>query len=226
MKVLVVDDDDDLLELVGFSLRQAGWAVVTAADGPSAIATFEREAPSLVVLDVNLPGFDGLEVCRRIRSHSAVGILMLTVRDREEDEIAALDLGADDYLTKPFSPRTLLARVRALLRRSGEGVEPRLRAGDVMLDLDRSAVTLGGGEPRALTPLELRLLQILVAHAGQTVTADRLARHVWGAAGDRERLKQLIRRLRLKLETDAALPRRLLTAGGGYRLSIGAERTA
>jgi DNA-binding response OmpR family regulator len=218
VKILVVDDDPDLRELIVFALRQAGYAVVQADDGPRAVAVFGAETPGLVVLDVNLPGFDGLEVCRRIRARSAAPILVLTVRDTEEDEIRALDSGADDYLTKPFSPATLLARVRALLRRAGEPA-PRLVLGDLALDPDRSLVVVAEAEVK-LTGLELRLLQILFAHAGRVVATARLLQHVWGAAGeDRQALKQLVHRLRQKLEPDPAQPRYLLTASGeGYRL--------
>ena len=120
MKILVVDDDLELSSLIGYALRQAGYLVVEAADGQAALEAFEREAPALVILDVNLPRLSGLEVCRRIRQESKVPIMMLTVRNAEEDQVQALDLGADDYLTKPFSPRTLSARVRALLRRAGD----------------------------------------------------------------------------------------------------------
>ena len=222
MKILVVDDDLELAGLIGYALRQAGYLVVDAADGPSALAAFEREAPSLVILDVNLPRLSGLEVCRQIRaSGSSIPIMMLTVRSAEEDQVQALDLGADDYLTKPFSPRTLLARVRALLRRGGVEKPAPLAAGDLTLDLDTSAVSVGGGEPVRLTRLELRLLQILLANASHTLPAERLLGHVWGSrgAGDRQLLKQLVHRLRQKIEADAARPRYLVTASGvGYAL--------
>jgi DNA-binding response OmpR family regulator len=228
VKILVVDDDLELAGLIGYALRQAGYLVVDAADGPAALAAFEREAPSLVILDVNLPRLSGLEVCRRIRAGgSSIPIMMLTVRNAEEDQVQALDLGADDYLTKPFSPRTLLARVRALLRRGGVEKPAPLAAGDLTLDLDTSAVTVGGGEPVRLTRLELRLLQILLANAGHTLPAERLLAHVWGSrgAGDRQLLKQLVHRLRQKVEADAGEPRYLVTvAGVGYSLRpAGAE---
>ncbi len=221
MKVLAVDDDADLLALVAFALRQAGYFVVEAVDGPAALAAFAAEEPGLVILDVNLPGLDGFEVCRRLRATSRVPILFLTVRGGEEDLVRGLDLGADDYLTKPFSPRTLLARVRALLRRGGFEAPARLGAGDFSLDVDAQAVTVAGGPPRRLTRLELRLLQFLLAHAGKPVLAERLLSHVWGhrGSGDRQLLKQLVHRLRQKIETDAAAPKYLLTvAGVGYVL--------
>jgi DNA-binding response OmpR family regulator len=222
VKILVVDDDLELAGLIGYALRQAGYLVVDAADGSAALVAFAREAPSLVILDVNLPRLSGLEVCRQIRAEgSSVPIMMLTVRNAEEDQVQALDLGADDYLTKPFSPRTLLARVRALLRRGGVEKPAPLAAGDLTLDLEMGAVTVAGGKPVRLTKLELRLLQILLANAGHTLPPERLLAHVWGSrgAGDRQLLKQLVHRLRQKIEADAAQPRYLVTVSGvGYAL--------
>ncbi|HEX9943101.1 MAG TPA: response regulator transcription factor [Thermoanaerobaculia bacterium] len=221
MKVLMVDDDQELSGLIGYALRQAGYLVVEATDGQAALDAFERESPALVILDVNLPRVNGLEVCRRIRTASRVPIMMLTVRSGEEDQVQALDLGADDYLTKPFSPRTLLARVRALLRRSGEERPAPVATGDFSLDLELQSVSVRGGEPVRLTRLEMRLLQILLANAGHTLPAERLLAHVWGSrgSGDRQLLKQLVHRLRQKIEADAATPRYLVTVSGvGYAL--------
>src|SRR5258708_36138951 len=184
--------------------------VEEAAGGAAAVTAFERAGPSLVILDVNLPRLSGLEVCRQIRADgSAIPIMMLTVRNAEEDQVQALDLGADDYLTKPFSPRTLLARVRALLRRGGMEKPAPLEVGDLSLDLELAAVTLTGGKPVRLTRLELRLLQVLLANAGHTLPPERLLAHVWGSrgGGDRQLLKQLVHRLRPKIETGAAQPR-------------------
>ena len=174
-----------------------------------------------MILDVNLPRLSGLEVCRKIRAASRVPVMMLTVKSAEEDQVQALDLGADDYLTKPFSPRTLLARVRALLRRAGEEKPLPLAAGDFSLDLELQSISVKGAEPVRLTRLELRLLQILLANAGHTLPSERLLRHVWGtrASDDRQLLKQLVHRLRQKIETDAADPRYLVTMSGvGYVL--------
>lgn len=226
MKILVVDDDLELAGLIGYALRQAGYLVVDAADGQAALDTFERESPALVILDVNLPRLNGLEVCRRIRVESKVPIMMLTVRSAEEDQVQALDLGADDYLTKPFSPRTLLARVRALLRRAREERPAPLAAGDFSLDLETQTVVMRGGEGVRLTRLEVRLLQILLANAGHTLPAERLLAHVWGSrgSGDRQLLKQLVHRLRQKIEADAAAPRYLATVSGvGYVLRTQGE---
>ncbi len=225
MKILVVDDDLELLGLVAYALRQAGYLVVEASDGVAAMAAFEREEPSLVILDVNLPRLSGLEVCKRVRAASPdVPIMMLTVRSGEEDQVQALDLGADDYLTKPFSPRTLLARVRALLRRAGSDKPAPLAAGDFSLDLERQAVTVAGAPPARLTKLELRLLQILLANAGHTLPSERLLSHVWGSrgGGDRQLLKQLVHRLRQKIEgVETVEPRYLVTVAGlGYALRV------
>lgn len=222
MKVLVVDDDRDLRELIGFALTQAGFLVVKAADGPSAVRTFDAEGPDLVVLDINMPGMSGFEVCEAIRRRSRVPVLMLTVRGEEEDLVRALDLGADDYLTKPFSPRTLLARIRALLRRSRLEAAAPLAAGRVTLDVTEHTVQIGTATPVRLTKLELRLLQMLLAHAGRTVNSDHLLVHVWGhrSGGDRQLLKQLVHRLRQKIEADPAAPALLRTAAAGYKLAV------
>ena len=221
MKILVVDDDLELSSLIGYALRQAGYMVIEAGDGVAALEAFERESPALVILDVNLPRLSGLEVCRRIRAASRTPVMMLTVKNAEEDQVQALDLGADDYLTKPFSPRTLLARVRALLRRAGEEKPMPLAAGAFTLDLELQSVAVRGGDPVRLTRLELRLLQILLANAGHTLPAERLLAHVWGSrgSGDRQLLKQLVHRLRQKIEAEATEPRYLVTISGvGYAL--------
>lgn len=227
MKILAVDDDRELLGLIGFALRQVGYLVIEAADGNEGLSAFEREQPDLVILDINLPGASGFEVCRRIREQSATPIMMLTVRSSEEDEVKGLDLGADDYLTKPFSPRALLARVRALLRRSdAERPSPSLSAGDLALDVERQAVSVRSGEPIHLTALEFRLLQYLVANAGHALPFDRLTNHVWGyrGLGDRQLLKQLVHRLRQKVESSPTDPRYIVTVSGvGYMLQSSSD---
>src|SRR5690606_3838068 len=214
MKVLIADDDRDLLTLVAFALTQAGYFVVQAADGPSAVRSFEQESPDLVILDINMPGASGFQVCEAIRARSAVPIMMLTVRGEEEDLVKALELGADDYLTKPFSPRTLLARARALLRRAGMENAAPLAAGRVSLDAQEHTVRIGDAPPVRLTKLELRLMQTLLANAGRTVSSDRLLQQVWGHrnSGDRQLLKQLVHRLRQKIEADPAAPQLLQTS--------------
>ena len=221
MKILVVDDDLELLGLIGFALRQAGYLVVEASKGTEALDVFDREQPDLVILDVNLPGLSGFEVCRMIRAEASIPIMLLTVRSSEEDQVQGLDLGADDYLTKPFSPRTLLARVRALLRRAGIERPSPLATGDLALDVERQSISIQGGAPTRLTNREFRLLQYLLANAGHTVSTDRLTTHVWGyqGIGDRQLLKQLVHRLRQKIERDPAEPQYLITVSGlGYLL--------
>ncbi|HEY5808717.1 MAG TPA: response regulator transcription factor [Povalibacter sp.] len=223
MKILSADDDKDLLALIAFTLSQAGYLVVKAGDGLSAIKAFEAEAPDLVILDINMPGASGFQVCEAVRTKSRVPVMMLTVRGEEEDLVKALELGADDYLTKPFSPRTLLARVKALLRRAGMENSAPLAAGRVQLDMEEHTVQVGGNAPVRLTKLELRLLQMLIANAGHTVSSDRLLMQVWGhkGSGDRQLLKQLVHRLRQKIEVDPAAPEMLQTApGAGYKLVV------
>jgi len=236
MKILVVDDDLALRGLVSFALRQAGYLPLEAGDGPQALALFAREQPDLVILDVNLPGQSGFELCRELRKQTSVPIMLLTVRNTEEDEVLGLDLGADDYLTKPFSPRGLLARVRALLRRgetSGPEATPRPGgphlAGALSLDPENQAVSVLGGPATRLTNLEFRLFQYLMVNAGHTLPAERLMQHVWGyrGPGDRQMLKQLVHRLRQKLEADPAAPRYVLTVAGiGYQLEPDGEVAA
>jgi DNA-binding response OmpR family regulator len=223
MRILIADDDRDLLALIAFTLTQAGYFVVRAADGETALRAFDAEAPDFVVLDINMPGANGFQVCEAIRTKSRVPIMMLTVRGEEEDLVRALELGADDFLTKPFSPRTLLARIKALLRRAGIESATPLIAGRVTLDLEEHAVAIDGGTPVRLTKLELRLLQMLLSNAGRSVNSDRLLAQVWGHrnSGDRQLLKQLVHRLRQKIEADPANPTILHTApGSGYKLIV------
>jgi DNA-binding response OmpR family regulator len=221
VKILVVDDDPDLLALVGFALTQAGYAVVRAPDVRSALQQFAAEVPDLAILDINLPDGSGFGICEAIRVHSRIPVMMLTARGEEEDLVKALELGADDYLTKPFSPRTLLARVKALLRRSGLEAGGAMSVGQLSLDLEAHSLRVGQADPMKLTKLETRLLQILLANAGHVVSTERLLTHVWGhrGSGDRQLLKQLVHRLRQKIEADPAAPCYLQTeSGAGYRL--------
>ena len=223
MKILIADDDRDLLGLIAFTLTQAGYLVVKASDGPSAIHSFKGESPDLAVLDINMPGASGFQVCEAIRSQSRIPVMILTVRGEEEDLIKALDLGADDYLTKPFSPRTLLARIKALLRRAGIESAAPVSVGRLSLDAEEHTVKIDGGELVRLTKLELRLLQMLLANVGRTVSSDRLLVQVWGHrnSGHRQLLKQLVHRLRHKIEVDPANPQLLQTsAGSGYKLVV------
>jgi DNA-binding response OmpR family regulator len=223
MKIMIADDDRDLLALIAFALTQAGYLVVRAADGQTALRVFDAETPDLVVLDINMPGASGFQVCEAIRAKSRVPIMMLTVRGEEEDLVRALELGADDYLNKPFSPRTLLARIKALLRRAGIESSAPLIAGRMVLDLEEHTVTVDQGLAVRLTKLELRLLQMLLTNAGRSVNSDRLLVQVWGHrnSGDRQLLKQLVHRLRQKIEADPANPALLQTAAGsGYKLVV------
>jgi DNA-binding response OmpR family regulator len=202
MRLLVVDDDVELAGLLKFALNGAGYDVVTAFDGEQAIARFRDHKPDLVILDVNLPIRNGFEVLDAIRKHSQVPVMMLTVRSAEEDEVRGLNLGADDYLKKPFSPRTLLARIRTLLRRSNEQLEdPIVSWGRLTLNIERSEATLAGGDTFRLSTLEMRLLRLLLSQQGRPVDADRLIGFVWSdrEAADRESLKQVVHRLRRKM---------------------------
>ena len=220
MKILLVDDDLDLLAVTAFALAQAGMLVVKASSFSKALEVFHAERPDLAILDINIPGGSGFELCQALRRVSQLPILMLTVRNEESDLVRALELSADDYLTKPFSPRTLIARVRALLRRAGSsGGNAHELAG---FRLDSTALELKVGERvQRVTPLEARLLQLLIAHAGQTVATERLLTHVWGrrGGGDRQLLKQLVHRLRQKLgDGEPGSPRVETVPGAGYRL--------
>src|SRR5580692_1895981 len=213
-----------MLAVVGFALRQAGFPVVSANSYGTALSTFRTELPDLAILDINLPGGSGFDLCGVLRRESTTPIMMLTARGEEADLVRALELGADDYLTKPFSPRTLIARVKALLRRAGiEGAVATAptKAGELALDSESLTLKIGTERELRVTPLESRLLQLLFANAGQVVHTDRLLVHVWGhrGGGDRQLLKQLIHRLRQKIGDDPERPRWLETIPSvGYRL--------
>jgi len=224
MKILVVDDDVELSGLLRFALVGAGYEVVTAFDGEQALARLAESIPDLVILDVNLPLIDGFGVLERLRRHSEVPVMMLTVRSAEADEVHGLDLGADDYLKKPFSPRALLARVRSLLRRGGDAVEdPVLSQGALSIDPERSEAHIGESAPFRLSPLELRFLRLLMSHRGRPVDTDHVIGFVWAErdAADRESLKQVVHRLRRKFEAaggDAAWIEYVPNAG--YAVSV------
>ena len=218
-RVLVVDDEQPIRELVRGYLEREGHDVLEAADGPAAMAAFDTAAPDLVVLDVMLPGVDGLEVCRRLRAASDVYVLMLTARGEEIDRIVGLEVGADDYLVKPFSPRELVARIKALLRRPRGGRPSDLPAG-LEVDLGRRRVAVDG-QPVPLTYLEFELLAALAREPGQVVPRQRLLERVWGAGydGDDHLLDVHLAKLRRKLADDAATPRYVETVrGAGLRL--------
>jgi DNA-binding response OmpR family regulator len=203
MKVLVVEDDLALSDVLSFTLRRAGYEVVTAYDGVAALAAYEQDAPDLLLLDLNLPKLDGLSVCRAVRAKGATPIIILSVRDGDEAVVRGLEMGADDYIVKPFSPTQLVARVRAVLRRAGISGPPAvLEATGVVLDRSRNELRPDDGAPIRLTPLEVRLLEALLLHPGQVLPGETLITTVWGpSGGDRAMLKQLVYRLRAKMET-------------------------
>ena len=221
--ILVVDDEPKIVKLARDYLEKSGFRVVTASDGITALAQARHERPDLVVLDLNLPGMDGLDVCRALRRASDVPIIMLTARAEEADRLIGLELGADDYVTKPFSPRELVARVRAVLRRVRGGVRsPELvRAADLEIDLNAHRV-LREGEPLQLTRIEFRLLAILAQHPGLTFTREQLVERLHGVAyeGYDRSVDSHVKNLRRKLEADPMNPRYILTVYGvGYRFN-------
>ena len=228
-KILVVDDELKIVKLVRAYLERAGFTVVTAREGQEALAVFRYERPNLVVLDLMLPGMDGFEVCRAIRRSSDVPIIMLTARDEEVDRLVGLELGADDYIVRPFSPREVVARVRAVLRRTeGQPVEPEvIIAGDVTLDLPHRIAQVRG-RPIELTATEFDLLTVLARHPGQVFTRMQLLDLVQGEAyAPYERTIDVhIKNLRRKLGDDPRNPRYIMTVRGvGYRLSDQAPRS-
>jgi DNA-binding response OmpR family regulator len=201
MKALIVDDDRVLADVLAFTLRREGFQITLAYDGEAALERWAEEQPDLIVLDVNMPRLDGFAVCQRIREQADTPIILLTVRGEEDDIVRGLRLGADDYITKPFSPRQLVARVQAVLRRAGRSVAPAVRqAGGLTLDPSRRELRYGEGGVVPLTPLESRLLDYLMLNAGHVLTAEAIITHVWGAeGGDRDMLRQLVHRLRGKI---------------------------
>jgi DNA-binding response OmpR family regulator len=220
--VLIVEDDPRIARLVRQNLEAAGLACRVAPDGDSALAEFERDRPALIVLDLMIPGPDGHEVCRRVRRTSDVPILMLTARGDEAEKVLGFELGADDYMVKPFSTRELVARVRALLRRSGaaEKGEP-IRRGGLLVDPARRVVERDG-ERCELTTLEFDLLHFLVLRPGRVFSRDDLLRYVWGEdrVVDNRTIDSLVSRLRRRIELDPANPRYVQTVwGAGYRFA-------
>jgi DNA-binding response OmpR family regulator len=222
VKVLVVDDDRVLADVVAFTLRRDGFDVIQAYDGAAGLQRWRDEQPDLIILDVNMPKMDGFQVCRQIRSEAETPIILLTVREDEDDIVSGLEFGADDYIVKPFSPRQLVARIKAIMRRAG-GQTPaaELRVGNLKLVPGRRELVLGSeSEPLSLTPLENHLLECLMVNVGRVLTFDTIIDHVWGPAGaDRDMLRQLVRRLRAKVEPDPSEPIYIQTVPGlGYGL--------
>ncbi|SFO02684.1 response regulator transcription factor [Mycetocola miduiensis] len=221
-RILLVEDEAALSEPLAYLLGREGYTIDVVQDGPSAVAAFQVEEPDLVLLDLMLPGIPGTEVCRQMRAVSNVPIIMLTAKDSEVDIVVGLELGADDYVTKPYSSRELLARIRAVLRRRGtddEVDESVLEAGTVRMDLERHTVEVSGKE----TPMPLKefeLLELLLRNAGRVLTRGQLIDRVWGSDyfGDTKTLDVHIKRIRSRIEANPSEPRMLVTVRGlGYR---------
>ncbi|MFM1951280.1 MAG: hypothetical protein RJA33_74 [Actinomycetota bacterium] len=223
-RILVVEDEESLAEAISFLLSKEGFDVAIAADGPSAIELFDKGGADLILLDLMLPGLSGTEVCRQIRSKSPVPIIMLTAKDSEIDKVVGLEIGADDYVTKPYSSRELIARIRAVLRR-GEMVDPgldtgALTVGPVHLDADRHIISVNGLQV-SLPLKEFELLEFLMRNAGRVLTRMQLIDRVWGSdyVGDTKTLDVHIKRLRAKVEVDPANPELIQTVRGmGYKM--------
>jgi DNA-binding response OmpR family regulator len=217
-KILIVEDDESISELIAYNLQQAGFSVLTAFDGETGLALALKEEPDLVLLDIMLPGIDGWEVCSQLRQSSQVPILFLTAKDAEFDRVRGLELGADDYVTKPFSPRELVARVKAILRRASRSAEiEQMTIGRVTIDFRSHLVTLDG-QPLNLTPMEYQLLRILAMNPGRVFSREELLTEVWGEEffGDQRTVDVHISHLREKLGEASHL---IQTARGfGYKL--------
>jgi two-component system, OmpR family, response regulator RegX3 len=221
-RVLVVEDEESFSDALSYMLRKEGFEVAVAATGPDALASFDRAGADLVLLDLMLPGLPGTEVCRELRTKSNVPVIMLTAKDSEVDKVVGLELGADDYVTKPFSSRELVARIRAVLRRRGDVEElapPTLEAGPVRMDVERHVVTVSGREV-PLPLKEFELLEVLLRNAGRVLTRMQLIDRVWGAdyVGDTKTLDVHIKRLRAKIEPSPSTPRFIIKVRGlGYK---------
>jgi len=220
-RVLVVEDEESYSDALAYMLRKEGFTVAVAATGPEALTEFERAGADIVLLDLMLPGLPGTEVCRRLRQMSAVPVIMVSAKDDEVDKVVGLELGADDYITKPYSPRELVARIRAVLRR-GQDVDlapATLEVGPVRMDVERHVVTVTGTEIR-LPLKEFELLEMFLRNSGRVLTRGQLIDRVWGAdyVGDTKTLDVHVKRLRAKVEPDPAQPRYLVTVRGlGYK---------
>jgi two-component system response regulator RegX3 len=221
-RLLVVEDEESFSDALSYMLRKEGFEVAVAGTGPDALDEFERSGADLVLLDLMLPGLPGTEVCRQLRLKSNVPVIMLTAKDSEIDKVVGLEIGADDYVTKPFSHRELVARIRAVLRRRGEldeDISAVLEAGPVRMDVDRHVVTVDG-ETVALPLKEFDLLELLLRNAGRVLMRMQLIDRVWGSdyVGDTKTLDVHVKRLRAKIEPDPANPRYLVTVRGlGYK---------
>lgn len=222
MKVLVVEDDLALSDVLAFTLRRAGFEVLAAHDGVAGLASFKKESPGFVILDLNLPKLNGLAVLRQIRAEGQTPVIILTVRGDENEIVQGLEQGADDYVVKPFNPRELIARMHAVVRRGGQAVSSgELIVANLALDRSRNEVKYKRNPPVRLTPLESRLLETLMLNPGRVLPSESLINAVWGAEGaDRTMLKQLVYRLRAKLDPDSAGTALIETVPGvGYGLA-------
>jgi two-component system response regulator RegX3 len=221
-RVLVVEDEESFSDALSYMLRREGFEVEVAATGNEGITAFERGGADLVLLDLMLPGMSGTEVCRTLRSRSTVPIIMVTARDSEVDKVVGLEIGADDYVTKPFSSRELIARIRAVMRRGGEPEElvtNTVEAGPVRMDVERHVVTVDG-RTIAMPLKEFDLLELLLRNAGRVLTRGQLIDRVWGSdyVGDTKTLDVHVKRLRAKIEPDPGNPKYLVTVRGlGYK---------
>ncbi|GAA3395421.1 response regulator transcription factor [Cryptosporangium minutisporangium] len=221
-RVLVVEDEESFSDALSYMLRKEGFEVGLAATGPDALTEFDRAGADIVLLDVMLPGLSGTEVCRTLRARSTVPIIMVTARDGEIDKVVGLEIGADDYVTKPYSPRELVARIRAVLRRRTEPEEltpATLEAGPVRMDVDRHTVTVNGTSI-SLPLKEFELLEMLLRNAGRVLTRGQLIDRIWGAdyVGDTKTLDVHVKRLRAKIEPSPSHPQYLVTVRGlGYK---------
>jgi len=223
IRVLVVEDEESFSDALSYMLRKEGFEVAVASTGPAALKAFDRNGADIVLLDLMLPEMSGTEVCRQLRQKSHVPIIMVTARDSEIDKVVGLEIGADDYVTKPFSPRELVARIRAVLRRNAsepdEASVPTLTAGPVRMDVERHVVTVAG-DTVALPLKEFELLELLLRNAGRVLTRGQLIDRVWGAdyVGDTKTLDVHVKRLRSKIEPEPSTPRYILTVRGlGYK---------
>jgi len=222
-RVLIVEDEESMADPLAFLLRKEGFTTAVAATGPEALAEFDRAGADIVLLDLMLPGMSGNDVCRQLRARAAVPVIMVTARDSEIDKVVGLELGADDYITKPYSTRELIARIRAVLRRGSdtdEGPESALAAGPVRMDVERHVVSVHGNEI-SLPLKEFDLLEYLMRNTGRVLTRGQLIDRVWGSdyVGDTKTLDVHVKRLRSKIEPDPAEPRYLITVRGlGYKL--------
>ena len=221
-RILVVEDEISFSDPLSYLLRKEGYEVAVAETGPEALADFDRAGADLVLLDLMLPGLSGTEVCRAIRSRSNVPVIMLTAKDSEIDKVVGLEIGADDYVTKPYSSRELLARIKAVLRRLSEPEDllpATIEAGPVRMDVERHIVTVSG-EPTQLPLKEFELLEMLLRNTGRVLTRMQLIDRVWGSdyVGDTKTLDVHVKRLRAKIEPDPADPRHIVTVRGlGYK---------